>query len=317
MKRVARLEPAPQKLPRLGLRRRAVHGHPFGGKAGGSLETPVRIDFCYSFADALVAQILEQPAADDLADLGLVVGDQIARDAADDLGDPVLPLPVPVGHLDLAARQTDDGRGPGGAGDRDREVLDEGVETLGHAAMAVDEVQDLVEQQQHRSIRGGEHPADRLRARRRGPRGGAQCRDALFTRQLARKIDPRRLPALRGVPGIADEDTDLDIGHLRHACLGQQIGNAGQPRRLGPGIGEVVERGERVGLAAAELGDQGENRRRVLSPAGEAPEHHADVLLQGAREAGAGEELRRVAVVLGRGPGNDLLEGDREFVGAE
>ena len=114
MEGVARFETATQTFARLRLRRRAVHRHPFGGKAGGPLEAPVRTSLRDPPADSLVPEILEEPPANDLADLGLVVGDEIARDAAHDLGDPVLPLPVPVGHLHLAARQADHRRRPGG-----------------------------------------------------------------------------------------------------------------------------------------------------------------------------------------------------------
>ena len=53
-----------------------------------------------------------------------------------------------------------------------------------------------------------------------------------------------------------------------------------------------------------------------VSP-GEPAQHHARVLAQCPREAGAGEELRRVAVVLRRRPGHDLLEGDGELVRVE
>ena len=140
MKRIARLKPAPQELSCLGFCRCAVHGHPFGGKPGGTLETPVRIGFRDPFADVFVAKMFEQPATDDVADLRLVVGDQVARDTTNDLGDPILPLSIPVGHLDLAARQADDSRGSGGAGNRDCEILDEGMEALSHAAVPADAV---------------------------------------------------------------------------------------------------------------------------------------------------------------------------------
>lgn len=50
---------------------------------------------------------------------------------------------------------------------------------------------------------------------------------------------------------------------------------------------------------------------------GQAPQHHARMLCQGAGEAGAREELLRVAVVPRRRPGHNLLERDSELVGAE
>ena len=47
--------------------------------------------------------VVEEPAAHDLADLALVIGDQVLGHTPHDLGDPVLPLNIPVGHLHLAA----------------------------------------------------------------------------------------------------------------------------------------------------------------------------------------------------------------------
>ena len=85
-----------------------------------------------------------------------------------------LPLLVPIGHFHLAARQADDRRGMSGGGEGDGQVLQESVKALGHAAMAVDEVEDLVEQQQHGSIGGGEHLVQSLGSRRRGRGGGAK-----------------------------------------------------------------------------------------------------------------------------------------------
>src|SRR3970040_896639 len=80
---------------------------------------------------------------------------------------------------------------------------------------------------------------------------------------------------------------------------------------------QVVERGEGVRLAAAELGDEREHRRRVVGSSGEPAQHHARVLAQGPRKRGPREELRRVAIVFRRRPGHDLLEGDGELVRVE
>src|SRR6267142_4221328 len=103
MKRVAGLETAAQILARLGLGRGGVHRGPLRWELGAPLETPVAEGPRDAFADLLSPQVLEKTAPDDLADLGLVVCDQILGDAPHDFGDPVLPLHVPVGHLDLAA----------------------------------------------------------------------------------------------------------------------------------------------------------------------------------------------------------------------
>ena len=244
MKWVAGLEPAPQKLPCFALRRRRIYCQPLRRKAGASLEAPVRDRSCDSLAHALVAEVLEQAPAHHLADLGLVVGDQVAGDAADHLGDPLLPLLVPVGHLDLAARQADDCRGAGGPGDGDGQVLEKGVEALGHVPVAVDEVQHLVEQQQHRGVRGGEYPSQRLGSRRRSLGGRAESGDSLIARELSRQVDPGCLATLAGVPGVADEHAGAGGGRFRHSRIGQEIANSGECRAARARVGKVVEGGE-------------------------------------------------------------------------
>ena len=99
---------------------------------------------------------LEQPPADHLADFRLVVDEQVLA-TADDLGDLVLPLQIPVGHFDLAARQADDAP-PGVVPDLRRSVVQEGVHRLGQAAVAIEQVEQLVEEQQHRRIGCGDDP---------------------------------------------------------------------------------------------------------------------------------------------------------------
>ena len=103
MERVARFEPIPQELTSLRLRRRRVDSQPLVGKAGGPLEAPVGVGPGDSLAQAGAAKVLEQSPAHHLADLVLVVGYQVAGDAPHHLGDPLLPLLIPVGHLYLTA----------------------------------------------------------------------------------------------------------------------------------------------------------------------------------------------------------------------
>ncbi len=79
----------------------------------------------------------------------------------------------------------------------------------------------------------------------------------------------------------------------------------------------MVERGERVRLTAAELGDERHHRRGVRCLAGEPPQHHPRVLPQRPGEAGAGEELLRLPVVLGCGLADDLFQMDGELVRVE
>ena len=107
VERVARLEAALQELARLGLGRGRVHGGPLGRELRPPLEAPVAEGPGDVLPDLLAPEVLEEPPPDDLADLGLVVGDQVLGDAPHDLRDLVLPLLVPLGHLDLAARQAD------------------------------------------------------------------------------------------------------------------------------------------------------------------------------------------------------------------
>ena len=79
----------------------------------------------------------------------------------------------------------------------------------------------------------------------------------------------------------------------------------------------MVESGQGVGLAAAELGDQRHDRRGILGSPRQSAQDHAHVLAQGAGEAGAGKELRRVAVVVRTFVRSHLLQRDGKFVGIE
>ena len=252
-----------------------------------------------------------------LADLGFVVRQQILGDAADHLRDAVLPRQVEVGHLDLAARQADD-RGPvGGPGHRDGQVLDEGVERIGHPPVAVHEVEHLVEQHQHRRARRREHPPEGVGARRRPPRVRAEQRRALVARELPGDVDPRRFASLPRVPGVADEHRHPGRGRGRQPRLVQQRRDVVQVRDPFAGRHQVIERGQRVGLPPAELRHQRHHRRRVRRLPGQSPQHHPGVSAQRAGEAGAGEERLRVAVVGRRRPADHLLQGDGELVRIE
>jgi hypothetical protein len=68
-------------------------------------------------------QRFKEPTPHHFADLRFVIGNQVLRHPPHDLGDPVLPLQIPVGHFDLASRQTDNSRAVRGARHRDRQVL--------------------------------------------------------------------------------------------------------------------------------------------------------------------------------------------------
>ena len=317
MERVTGLEAALQELARLGLGRRRVHRRPLGRELRPPLEAPVAEGLGDGLPDLLAPQVPEEPPPDDLADLGLVIGDQVLGDAPHDLRDPVLPPRVPVGHLDLAARQADHRRAVRRAGGRDGQVLDEGVERLGAPAVAVQEVEHLVEEEEHGRPGGLEDPRDRLGAGRRGLRRGPERLDALVARELAGDVDPRRLAARLRIPGVAHEDGDACLRTRGEPSLPQQVGDAAERSGLVPVLRQVIERSQRVRLAAAELRDEREHRRRVLGLAREPAQDHPGMFAQRPREAGAREELGRIAIVLRRGPGHDLLEGDGELVRVE
>ena len=95
MERVAGLEAALQELARLGLGRGRVHRGPLRRELRPPLEAPVAEGLGDVLPDLLASQVLEEPPPDDLADLGLVVGDQVLGDAPHDLRDLVLPLHDP------------------------------------------------------------------------------------------------------------------------------------------------------------------------------------------------------------------------------
>src|SRR4030042_2887273 len=153
MERVTSLKTASEKFSGLGLCCGAVHGCPLRRQLSTAFETPVRIFFGNVFAPPGAPDVLEQAAADDLADFGLVICDEVLGHAADDLRDPVLPLHVPIGHFDLTAGQADDRRALCSACGSHCQVLDKGIKLFSHTAMAVQEVEHLVEKYEHRPAR--------------------------------------------------------------------------------------------------------------------------------------------------------------------
>ncbi len=223
MKRVAGLEATTQELAGLGLGRGRVHRRPLRRELSPPLEAPVAEGLGDVLPDLLASKVLEESPPHNFADLGLVVGDQILGDAPHDLRDSFLPFRVPVGHLDLAARQADHRGAVRGTGGRDGQVLDEGVERLCHAAVAIQEVEHLVEEEEHGRARRLEDARDRIGPGRCGPCRRPERLNALVTRQLARDVDPRRLAPRLRVPRVTDEDSDTRLGDGGDARLPQQI----------------------------------------------------------------------------------------------
>src|SRR5439155_24996823 len=91
MERIAALEAPLQKLPGLGLSRGGINGSPLGRELRSPLEAPVAESLGDVLADLLAPKVLKKPPPDDLADLGLVVGDQLLRHGAYHLKDLLFP----------------------------------------------------------------------------------------------------------------------------------------------------------------------------------------------------------------------------------
>jgi len=72
-----------------------------------------------------------------------------------------------------------------------------------------------------------------------------------------------------------------------------------------------------VGLATTELRNQRHHGRGVLCVPGKAPESHPGVLSQRPCKTGSRKELLWNSVILGRGTGDHLLQGNCEFIRVE
>ena len=185
---------------------------------------------------------------------------------------------VPIGHFDFAPRQAEN-RGPVRRADEAADdVVQEGVHRLRQRAMPVEDVQQLVEQEQHRAFDQPDHAVDGVRSRGRLLGGRAECRDPLVAGKLAGHVDPRGFPSGLRVPGIAHEDGHFGLGHVGQPGFVQEAGDARAAGHGRPAVGQVPKGGKHVRLAAAHLGDQGLDRRRILCLAGQSPQDQARVL---------------------------------------
>ena len=264
MKWEAGLEPPLEVLPGLRLGRSRVDGRPLGRKLRPAFEAPVGESLRNVLADSFAAEVLEEPPADDLANLRLVVCDQVLGDPADDLGDLLLPLEIPVRHLYLAAREADDRRSASRPRHGDSQVLEEGMERFPKGAVSVQEVQNLVEEDEDGTTSRCEDAAEGFGPWRRRLRRGSELCDALVPGELSSNVDPGRFAPLPRIPGIPDEDADPSLRNIREISLLEQFGDTVERRGLLPVLSQVVERGQRVGLPPTELSDQGQNGGSVL-----------------------------------------------------
>ena len=317
MKGVARRKTFAQKIPRFLFLVRAVHRRPLRRQLVTAFEAPVGVSFGDSISRPLVADGIEQPPAHHLADFPLVIGDQVLGHPLHYLGDFFLPLHIALGHLHRAARQADDGDAVGGCGHGHRQVLDKGMKPVGQFGVAIHKVQHFVKEHQHRSASLGKNALQRRGSRRRLPGIGAKRPHPGIAGQLPGQVYPRRFVIFLRVPGRPHEHRYFRRRRLRESGINQQFAHPVVAAEFPAAGGQVIERAERMRLAAAELRHQRHHRRGVGRPARQPPQHHAAMLAQCARKAGARKELHRVTVILRRRSLHHLRQINGELVGVE
>ena len=188
-------------------------------------------------------------------------------------------------------------------------LLGQGVDEVVHlaaeatGAVAADVAHDLVHQDQDRLVDQLEQPPDGVAARRAAATGFVlHQRDPFDAGQLPGDLVPGRLPARRAiiaaarVEAHADEDRDLGLRHSRHAGPIQDLGHAKPARGRRAAVGQVIQQGQGVGLAAAELGGEVEAGRRGRSHARQPARGLGGEVQQVLGEVGAAEELLRLPV---------------------
>jgi hypothetical protein len=92
MKRVTGLEAALQKVAGLGFGRGSVHCRPFGWELRTPPEAPIAEGLSNIPSYFFTSKILKKTPPYDLANLCLIVSDQVFRDASHNFGDSLLPL---------------------------------------------------------------------------------------------------------------------------------------------------------------------------------------------------------------------------------
>ena len=195
--------------------------------------------------------------------------------------------------------------------------MNESVEVLGHAAMAVHEVEHFVKEQQHGGFGCREQVGQCF--------GAWRCRLCRITQHfypfvacdLASEVYPRRLSPLCRIPSIAHEHADTSRRDFADFGFPQKFPHPRKLRCSPARAGKMIECRERMSLAPAELSDERKHRRRVGSLAFQPAKHHADMFRQSTSEASARKELSRVAVVARRSARHHLLQGDSELVRVE
>ncbi|GBC78035.1 hypothetical protein HRbin08_01521 [bacterium HR08] len=124
---------------------------------------------------------------------------------------------------------------------------------------------------------------------------------------------PFRPDAHEEVEPVADEDRHPGLWDAVLARLLQELGHPRPALRPVPRPEQVIQQGEEVGLAAAELGDEVDARRGAHRLPGQAPEHPHRQFPIRLREVSAGEEAHWVSVILGRPAVHHLIQVDGEL----
>src|SRR5262245_55577857 len=174
MEGVAGFKPALEELTGFSFCGGRVHGGPFWWQLGAALEAPVSKRFGDALLVALGALVLKQPPPHHLADFGFVVGYQILGHASHDFGNALLPLEIPIGHLDLAAGQADDRCSSGSSSHGHSEILEKCIEGLSQPPMTIDKVQHFVKEEEHATASRSEEASQGLCPRRCGLRHSPQ-----------------------------------------------------------------------------------------------------------------------------------------------
>ena len=150
----------------------------------------------------------------------------------------------------------------------------------------------------------------------------AQHRQRLRAAELVGDLAPRRPAQRRAIvaPAAAqrvelgaDEDRGGRLGDALQPGLAQEPSHPLPLARGRPVPAQVIEQRERVRLAAAELGAQVEDRRRLGALARQPAQHLAGQVGQVAGQVGAAEEAGRVLVVAGRAAVAHLVQVDGEL----
>ena len=127
------------------------------------------------------------------------------------------------------------------------------MELLGLLWISANIVKRLIEKDEDRAVDKLEERLKGRRTRRSRARRVSKHAPPGVPRELARKVEPGGFAVRRRVPGIADEDRWLRIGHAPQSDFFQEVFDTLIIARRRAARDQVVKRRQCVRLAAAEL----------------------------------------------------------------